>query len=397
MTCNFPLQGWILSVAAALLGVGHAAAAPFVPADDTTVLERLPGKPGDPVQRELRALRAALAAEPRDPGRAVALARRYFDLAMAEGDPRYVGYAEAALRPWSQGDAPAPVLVARGLLRQYRHGFDAALGDLARALEHDPDDTDALAWRAAIFMVRADYASARSACAALVGRASELLATGCAAYVTATTGGARAAHAELSAALARAPQASAGQRQWMLTRLAEMAMLMGNATLAERHFRDALAAGVTDNFLQAAFADFLLAQDRPGEVIVLLEDRERSDTLLLRLALAAKALGAPRAARYEAILAARFADAARRGERLHLQEEARFLLHLRGDSRGALALAAENWQAQREPRDAAILLEAALAAKDPGAAQPALDWLASSGFEGVRLARLATGLRSLAR
>ena len=64
------------------------------------------------------------------------------------------------LRPWARGDGPAPVLVARGLLRQYRHDFEPALADLARALEHDPEDTEALAWRAAVFMVRADYAAA---------------------------------------------------------------------------------------------------------------------------------------------------------------------------------------------------------------------------------------------
>ena len=391
------LMVWTLIAGAGTLWAGGAGAAPFVPTDDAAVLERLPAKPGDLAQRELRALRASLAADPRNPERAASLARRYFDLAMAEGDPRYVGYAEAALQPWAGREAPAPVLVARGLLRQYRHDFDAALTDLARALELDPEDGDALAWRAAIFMVRTDYAAARRECDALVGRSSELLATGCAAYVKATTGATRAAYAELSAALGRAPQAPVRLRQWVLTRLAEMAVRMGDAGRAEQHFRAALALDVTDNFLLAAFADFLLAQSRPREVAVLLKDWARSDTLLLRLALAEKALGTPRAAQHEENLAARFADAARRGERLHMAEEARYLLQLRGDARGALAAASENWKTQREPRDAAILLEAGLAANDPRAAQPALEWLASSGFEDAQLAQLAAGLRALSR
>ena len=167
MNFNQFLRAITLLVVAGDLGSGRVAAAPHVPASDSVVLERLPGKPGDPVQRELRSLRASLAADPRNPGRAATLARRYFDLAMAEGDPRYVGYAEAALLPWAQGQTPGEILVARGLLRQYRHDFDAALADLARALEIDPGDTDALAWRAAIFMVRADYAAARRECDAL--------------------------------------------------------------------------------------------------------------------------------------------------------------------------------------------------------------------------------------
>jgi hypothetical protein len=42
-------------------------------------------------------------------------------------------------------------------------------------------------------------------------------------------------------------------------------------------------------------------------------------------------------------------------------------------------------------------MEAALAAKAPQAARPVLDWLASSGFEDVRLARLAAALQALGR
>src|SRR6188474_3005518 len=77
-----------------------AAAAPHVPKDDREVLERLPLRPSDPVAAELRKLRAAVAAAPADPTPAIQLARRYFDLAMEQGDPRYIGYADAALRSW---------------------------------------------------------------------------------------------------------------------------------------------------------------------------------------------------------------------------------------------------------------------------------------------------------
>jgi len=42
-----------------------ATAAPYVPKDDATVLERLPGRRSDPAMAELRQLRAALAAAPK--------------------------------------------------------------------------------------------------------------------------------------------------------------------------------------------------------------------------------------------------------------------------------------------------------------------------------------------
>src|SRR6188508_2157579 len=117
------------------LWAAGAGAAPHVPKDDTAVLERLPLRRGDPLAAELRKLRGA------------ALARRYFELAMAQGDPRYVGYAEAALRD-AHDDPPAEVLFVRGLLKQYRHDFPGALADLADAVKRDPEHVGARAWRA---------------------------------------------------------------------------------------------------------------------------------------------------------------------------------------------------------------------------------------------------------
>lgn len=384
---------------ASLLGFAlPVSAAPYVPSSDAQVLERLPLAPRDPVVRELRRLRTELSARPGDAELAAKLANRYFELAMAEGDPRYVGYAEAALRPWLGGGSIPPGLqVIRGLLRQYRHDFAGALDDLAAALRADPANVEAHAWRAAIFMVQARYEEARTECAALAPYASELFGTGCFAYVDATTGKTRDAYRKLAAAVEGHPEASASSRLWNLTRLAEMARRLDEPARAEKHFRDALALGVTDNFLLAAFADFLLDQGRPAEVVAMLKDWARSDTLLLRLALAENALKLPAAAKHVQALDDRFAEAGLRGEQLHLQEEARFRLHLKQDAAGALKLAAENWKAQREPRDASILLEAALAARDPRAALPVLDWLRQSGFEDAGLRRNAEALKAIAR
>ena len=51
----------------------------------------------------------------------------------------------------------------------------------------------------------------------------------------------------------------------------------------------------------------------------------------------------------------------------------------------ALEVARRNWATQREPADARILLEAALAAGESAAAQPVLDWLDRTGLEHVRI------------
>jgi len=381
-----------------LIGLGQAWPAPFVPADEAFVLETLPYRATDPVQRELRALRAALAANPRDPDRAVALARRYFDLALAEGDPRYIGYAEAALRALPETDAaPVDLLIVRAQLAQYRHQFARAIALLDRALTTDPADPEALAWSAAVRMVQADYAGAQRDCERLARVASELLGTGCLAHVAAATGKLRSAYERLLATSVRHPAARPTLRLWTSTLLADMAQRLGDARAADSHYRSAIALGETDQYLLAAYAEFLLDQRRPAEAEALLRDWERSDVLLLLRARAFKALGRPEVAAMASTLQTRYAASAQRGERLHAQDEARFRLDFLGDARGALTLAAQNWSEQREAADARILMEAALAARDPLGAQPALDWLAASAYEDPHLARLAAQLRSMTR
>lgn len=371
-----------------------ACAAPYVPKEDAAVVERLPSRPDAPAMVELRQLRAAAASRPGDAAAAAALARRYFELANAEGDPRYVGYAEAAIARWTSGDPPADIPYVRGLLRQYRHDFDSALADFADALKKEPEHYGARAWRAAIFMVRANYPAAAKECAALPGDPDDLYAVGCRAYVDATTGRLRAAYSRLGDALRAQADAEPHIRLWVLTRLAEMAWRLDDAAAAERHFGQAFALGIEDNFLLAAYADFLLERGRPKEVVALLKSRERSDTLLLRLALAEKALGGQReAGGHIQALADRFAAAALRGERLHMGEEARFLLELKADPKRALAVGLDNWKEQREPRDALVVLRAALAAGDRPAAAPVLRWLEESRFESTRLRALAAQLK----
>jgi Tfp pilus assembly protein PilF len=373
-----------------------AQAAPYVPKDDALVLEYLPVRPGDPIGRELRRLRGALAQDPGNLGIALRLAERYFELAGAEGDPRFVGYAQAALAPWwNLPDPPLDARVMRAILKQYSHDFSGAMQDLDAATREDKGSALAWSWRAAIHMVQADYAAARADCEALAVINSGLSAVGCATYLDGTTGRAAEAHRTLSDALQRSTGLSSETKVWMLTRLAEMSLRQGDIRQTEAHFRSALALDVRDQFLLAACADFLLDQGRPAEVVALLRDWFRSDVLLLRLALAEKAAGAAAAKEHIDALKARFDAAALRGDKLHQQEEARFNLTLLGQKEKALALARENWKLQREPRDARILLEAALATKDPAAAQGALDWLEKSGHEDPVLRQTAQRLKGL--
>ena len=373
-----------------------AAAAPYRPQADSQVLATVLARASDPRAQELLALRAAWRAAPQDLDRAVALAQRYFEQVAAEGDPRYIGYAQAALQPWWDLTAPpVPVRVLRAMLLQFDHRFESALADLAAALQAQPDNGAAWSWQTAILMVRADYDAARRSCAGLAPLATPLVAAACRAQVDAVTGHAAQAAATLRSALQLVPAASADERLWALTRLAETEERRGEFAAAEKAFNDALNLGVPDVYLQAAFADFLLDRGRAAEVLLLLAEGRRADVLLLRLALAAKTVKSPQSPALAAELAARFDAARQRGDTSHRKEESRFVLALQGDVPRALALARQNWSEQREPADARILLEAALAARDRAAAQPVLDWMKAWRVESRALQDLAAQVQAL--
>jgi predicted Zn-dependent protease len=185
---------------------------------------------------------------------------------------------------------------------------------------------------------------------------------------------------------------SPDERLWAFTLLAEIAMRMGNAQVAEKHFKQALALEIRDSYLLGAYADFLLDQNRPFEAVSLLKDETRADGLLLRLSLAEKAIHTSTLSDHIAALKARFESSRIRSDMRHRREEARFTLRLLNQPREALNLAQDNFAVQREPWDARILLESALLARDPQAAQPVLDWLMKTKLEDVQLAKLARQL-----
>jgi hypothetical protein len=280
------------------------------------------------------------------------------------------------------------------MVLQFDHRFAPALADLDAAVREQPDNGAAWAWRTAILLVQADYAEARRSCGAMAPLSTPLVAAACRAQVDAVTGHAAAAAAGLRSALQQAADASPAERLWSLTRLAETEERRGDFGAAEAAFREAVALGLSDVYLLAAYADFLLDRNRAAEVLALLKDRGRADVLLLRLAIAAKAAGDPRAAAFASELAARFDAARRRGDTSHRKEESRFVLALQGQPALALQLAQQNWAVQREPADARILLEAALAQRDAAAAQPVLDWMAASGIESAALQDLASRLKA---
>ena len=151
-----------------------ARAEPFVPDDDATILARVPAA-RDRGVRELAARRAQLAEQPANLDLALPLAAAYIARGRSAGDPRYDGYAQAALAPWwDLAEPPIPVLILRRGARAARHDFAAALGDLERVLARQPGHPQALLSKATVLGVQGEPAARSASCAALAGRVARL-------------------------------------------------------------------------------------------------------------------------------------------------------------------------------------------------------------------------------
>ncbi len=371
-----------------------AQAAPYTPKDGGAVIEQLPRR-ADATQSELRGLRQQLNATPQDMTLAASLAQRYIALARSETDPRYLGYAQAALAPWwRQAAPPLPVRLLRATILQSTHKFGLALQDLDAVIAQQPQNGQAWLTRATVLTVQGDYAQATASCARLSALSTQLVTVTCLANIASVTGRAAASERLLDLTLQRSAGAAPELENWAATLLAEMARRRGEITLAEARYKTALARQPRDSYLLGAYADFLLDRQRPQDVVKLLKDQQRIDALLLRYALALQALPGQQTAflAAKAELAARFTAAMQRGDTVHQREQARFALFLQQDVPAALRLAQQNWAIQKEVPDMRILLEAALAARDYGAAQPVLAWIAASGVEDLALQRLARQL-----
>jgi tetratricopeptide (TPR) repeat protein len=369
--------------------IGIASSEPYRPTDDGQVLERLSFNASDPVAREFDKLRTELRRNPDNLEFAVKLAARYIEQGRSEGDPRFLGQAQAVLNPWCDKPTPPPAaLLLRATIRQNAHEFKEALADLDQVLAVKPINAQAWLTKASILQVQARYDEARRACQRLARLTASYLQLGCLADIAGLTGQS-AKSLELLRAVSSDPSLSGGERIWIATILAETAARTGAVREAEQSFTEAFKVGIKNQYLLGAYADFLLDQLRYRDVVSLLHSETRADGLLLRLALAEQALGLSLFKRHTAELAARFAAARERGTTVHVREEARFTLALLHDAEQALPLAQANWNVQREPADARILLESALATGNRSAAQPVLDWLNRNHVEDFRLRQLA--------
>jgi len=398
------LVGWSATVAAPSSAATPVEAGLAVPARDDEIVEQLPAHLGDAAQRRAaraaeRAQRVQLQAHPDELGLALQAARDALARGRRQGDPRELGSVEAALAPWwALPDPPPEVRLMRATVRQSRHEFQAALVDLDALLALAdvplPVRAQAELTRSGVQQVLGRFAQAEAGCRRLAGAEFVALGDGVRRHASACLAelaSLQGRDAQAAASLARlagaaSPDEIGDAPAWLQLMRAELAQRRGDPA-AGALFAAALQADA-DVYTLCAYADWLLDAGRAAEVLPLSKGREAADPVLLRIALAERALYGPHDARTRRdtrTLGERYDAALLRGDRSHGREQSRYELALRGDARAALRLAESNWRVQHEPADAVVLLRAAHGAKRDDVADNVRRLVRETGARDVRL------------
>ena len=364
-------------------------AAIYQPKSDDEVLDDLPGSAQQRLQqRALWSQRNKASQSPEDLSLAVATARRFIEQARLDGDPRQLGYAQAALGKWWQSSEPAALLI-RATIRQSRHEFTDALADLNSVLSQSPNDIQALLTRATIEQVIGDYPATLQTCERLAAIRTDFVSDMCFAELRSLRGD-RDAYQQMTSRAGESGRPPS-VRAWLHTVVGEMAERHGEPGQAEAQYRAALRLSPSI-YLHSALCDLLLDQRRPKSVVDLVKTasgnmpiQSMPDALLLRLALAQRSLAAVDSDQTVGHLRERFEAARLRGETSHAREEGRFALTIERDAKRALNLAQQNWRTQREAADLRLLIDAAKAAGDESTLESARQFIANTGFRDARI------------
>jgi hypothetical protein len=270
-------------------------------------------------------------------------------------------------------------------LQQYLHQFDAAALNLEMLVLRTPSHAQAWLTLATVRRVQGRYGLSDRACDAVFLAGAVAYAQACKAENASLRGDFNGARRAMLSILTQS-SLPAETRNWILTTLAESEERAGLSSAAERAFRAAQEAQA-DSYTAMSFADFLLQQRRFADAKGALGGQPRTDTVLLRLAIAGVLGRLPGADADVRELRDRMNLANLRPDTrsAHAREQAMFALWIDADARHALELARENVRHQREPIDVLIVSRAASAAHDETAMRELIALSREMGLVDVRL------------
>ncbi len=336
--------------------------------------------------KRLKALHDEYKASPNSEAQAVAYARYASSLARRYGDTSFLRSAAESLSYWSDNAMPpVNVLVARAHINQIDHSFEDALLDLEKAISIQPNDSQALLSSAFILSTMGRPGEALEYCVKLRPNVSVLIREACRARASSLMGDAETSLKRLDSLLTAFRSKSVPATQLALSVAADIAMRLGRGEQSEAYLRQLVALDPNSVYARAAYAELLLDSGRLEEARELMKSAPNTDLVLSLRALSYGETQNEEAREAAETLIARMKDDLANGDYAHAREHARFALAYLKDQPLAHMLAKENWRTQKEPVDARILVEAALAVGDDAAISEVVEWRKKLGLEDRKL------------
>ena len=404
-----PIAG-VLIAALLWLSVAHSTAAAqerFRPSDAAVVLptsvHAASGR-----QNSLRDLDKAWRAQPQNLPASLAYARAVFTLGLKEGDLRWYGSAKAALTPWwTAADLPADAYFLRGLVKQGFHDFPGGLQDINRAIALEPGRAELWSWRFALHLLLADMAAAQKDINEIGRLFGEEEAQVYRAVLLYRTGQPLPAVDMLSRAIRLAKNQDASSQDWLGFHLGEAHRVAGQPARALEVWGQRLQASPQSHLIRLSMADLLNQQGQyrqakrvalfiagPDSANAPTSTASVTDALLMQAVLASRGLKDPDESRLASQLQARLASQALRQEALIERPKLIYQIAYGRDVKAGLALSMDNWQLQKEPPDALLFVQAALALGQALAAEPVVSWAEKTGYQEPSLTLLLAQLKA---
>lgn len=354
----------------------------------------------------LRALDQAWRAQPQNLPTALAYARAVFTLGLTEGDLRWYGSAKAALKPWwTVADLPAEANFLRGLVKQGFHDFQEGLQDINRGIALEPARAEFWSWRFALHLLLADMTAAQKDIEEMGRLLGAEEADVYRAVLLYRTGQPLAAVAMLSRALRSASYQDPSSQDWLGFHLGEAHRVAGQPARALDVWSQRLKASPQSHLIRLSLADLLNQQGqyREAKTIAMAatsggnapnSPATLTDALLMQAVLASRGLKDPDEGRLASQLEARLQSQALRQEALIERPKLIYQIAYGRDLKAGLALSIDNWQLQKEPPDALLFVQAALALGQARAAEPVVKWAEKTGYTDPQLTPMLAQLQS---
>ncbi len=350
-------------------------------------------------QSGLRALDKAWRAQPQDLIAALPYARAVLTLDLNEGDLRWFGSAKAAMAPWwKKPDLPAEGYFLRGLVKQGFHDFNAGLQDINRAIELEPGRAEFWSWRFALHLLLADMVAVQQdvdQIDRLVGKAEADIYRGIIWY---RTGQSAKAVQILRRAIQSPNYQDATSQDWLAFHLGEAYRVDGQSSQAIAVWGQRLKSSSQSHLLRLSLADlhnqqadFLQAKKVAMNQI---DTQSMTDALLMQALIASRGLKDADETLLANQMEARVKVQAMRQESLIERPKLIYQISYGVDVAAGLALSIENWKLQKEPPDAILFVQAALALGQAQSALPVVTWADQTGYTEPQLKLLLKQLKA---